>query len=116
MLQRRCRAVPRVSLVDLRAGDVLNSPVLSPRGVLLAAAATVLGETHLALFASWDVREADIVPRQGAAPRPLDPARIEDVKALLDDRFSLVQPLTPLMSEARGVAEELLIARLQNES
>jgi len=108
--------VPRVSLVDLRAGDVLNSPVHSPRGVLLAAAATVLGETHLALFASWDVREADIVSRQGSATQPLDPARIEEVKALLDDRFSLLQPLTPLMSEARNVAEELLIERLRNES
>ena len=107
--------MPRISIVDLRAGDVLNSPVHSPRGVLLAAA-TVLGETHLALFASWDVREADIVSRQGSATQPLDPARIEEVKALLDDRFSLLQPLTPLMSEARNVAEELLIERLRNES
>lgn len=108
--------MPKVSLDDLHAGDVLNSPVHSPRGVLLAAAATVLRDTHLALFASWDVREVDIVSRQGSTPQPLDPAHSEKVKALLDDRFSLVQPLTPWMNEVRGVAEDLLTERLRNES
>lgn len=111
--------MPRVSLVDLHAGDVLNSPVHSPRGVLLAPAGAALGDTHLTLFASWGVREVDIVSRQraaGEAPQPLDPARIAEVKALLDDRFSLVQPLTPLLAEVQRVAEDLLIERLHNEA
>ena len=99
--------VPRLALADLRPGDRLNSPAHSARGVLLAPAETVLNETHRALFASWGVADADIVGRaraEGDESRPLDPRRVEAIGSLLDERFSLVQPLTPFLSEARRVA------------
>ena len=104
-----------VAVAELQPGAVLGQPVYSPRGILLAAAGTVLTATHLATFNSWGVVEVTVVgdesSDQAAAPA-MDEAQILAIQQLVEDRFSLVVPLNPFMREVRRVTEQLLMRRV----
>lgn len=111
--------MPTVAISELQPGAVLSQAIHSPRGVLLAPAGTVVTEAHLALFSSWGVREAQVAgdERAGAlGARQVDEAQVFAVQQLLEDRFSVLEELSPFMQEVRHAAEHILIQRLQTQA
>lgn len=111
--------MPIVAISELQPGAVLSQAIHSPRGVLLAPAGTVVSEAHLALFASWGVREAEIAGDQYAGAsgvRQADEAQVLAVQQLLEERFSCLDELTPFMQEVRRAAEQILIGRLSAQA
>ena len=114
-----CATVPMVAISDLEPGAVLSQAIHSPRGVLLAPAGTVVTEAHLALFASWGVREAEVtgeLPVRGAEAGPVSEEDVFAVRELLDERFSLLDEPTPFMQEVRNAAEQIVIRRLHERA
>lgn len=114
-----CAAVPTVAISDLEPGAVLSQAIHSPRGVLLAPAGTVVTEAHLALFASWGVREAEIagdLPTRTGEAAQVSEEEVFAVQQLLDERFSLLDEPTPFMQEVRHAAEQIVVRRLHEQA
>jgi hypothetical protein len=106
--------MPVVPVPDVKAGALLQQPVYSPRGVLLAPADTVLTAEHLATFTAWGVRTITVA---GDAQLPLDQPQLDEqslaaVQNLFDTHFAPAMPLNPLMREVRRVAEQMYIKQL----
>lgn len=111
--------VPTVAISDLEPGAVLSQAIHSPRGVLLAPAGTVVTEAHLALFASWGVREAEItgdLPLRAAGAVQVSQEEVFAVQQLLEERFSLLDEPTPFMQEVRNAAEQIVVRRLHEQA
>lgn len=110
--------VPLVSLKSVKPGAVLEQPVHSPRGLLLAPAGAVLTEAYLSTFASWGVLTVSITGKE-ALPQEeheLDEEQLRAVHDLIEDRFSLVVPMYPFMREVQRVSEQIVIKRLQTRT
>lgn len=109
-----------IAVADLQSGVVLEEPVYTPRGVLLAAAGTVLAEAHLATFNSWGVVEVCIVGEQEEESETTAPIVDEEqaltVQRIVEDRFALVVPQYPFMREMQRVTELILLRRVDRDT
>jgi hypothetical protein len=108
-----------VAVTELKPGVVLERPVYSPRGILLASSGSVVTDAHIATFTAWGVRDVRVAVG-GETPAPSTrrdgEALAAEIKQLVEDRFSLVEPLYPFTREVRRVAELLLLKRAERDA
>lgn len=91
----------RVPTEELRADQELAADVVDGSGRLLLPAGTTLTDKHIRYFQMWGISEVEIAGGDGADGRketPVDPVRLEEVRAALAPRFAHVDLEHPGMA------------------
>jgi hypothetical protein len=85
----------RVTIANLKEGQVLAEPVQAQGRVLLAAGVT-LNQNHLRIFKTWGVAEAviegDAAETSGKEGHDFDPEKMRTLRAEIERRFEKCDP------------------------
>ena len=92
-----------VRIRNLKTGMVLADDVKDIKGLLLLPKGRTIGPEHIRIFKIWGIPQVPVIESPHAADEPdapaLDPARLQAVRAALENRFRLTDRRHPAIQE-----------------